>query len=160
MLKQPQYDPFPVEEEVVSIWAGTNGHLDDVPIEDVSRFESEFLDSLKRNNPGILDAIRETRDLSEDTLTALKDAVEQFRRTFEKSNGELLVTDDEQPEALGEDEVGQEKVTRHTSAQPSEATGQDTSEPVAASDGGSSGNSGGSSGDGPVDANSPSGEKS
>ena len=153
LLKQPQYDPYPVEEEVVSIWAGTNGHLDDVPIEDVSRFESEFLDSLKRNNPGILDAIRETRDLSEDTLTALKDAIEQFRRTFEKSNGELLVTDDEQPEALGEDEVGQEKVTRHT--QPSEASGQDTSEPVAASDGGSSGSSsgdsGGSSGDGPVD---------
>ena len=166
LLKQPQYDPYPVEEEVVSIWAGTNGYLDDVPIEDVSRFESEFLDSLKRNNPGILDAIRETRDLSEDTLTALKDAIEQFRRTFEKSNGELLVTDDEQPEALGEDEVGQEKVTRHT--QPSEAGGQDTSEPVAASDGGSSGSSsgnsggssGGSSGDGPVDAKSPSGGKS
>jgi F-type H+/Na+-transporting ATPase subunit alpha len=160
LLKQPQYDPFPMEEEVVSIWAGTNGHLDDVPVEDVSRFESEFLDSLKRNNAGILDAIRETRDLSEDTLTTLKDAIEQFRRTFEKSNGELLVTDDEQPEALGEDEVGQEKVTRHTSAQPSEATGQDTAEPVAASDGGSSGNSGGSSGAGPADANSPSGGKS
>jgi len=160
LLKQPQYDPFPMEEEVVSIWAGTNGHLDDVPVEDVSRFESEFLDSLKRNNAGILDAIRETRDLSEDTLTTLKDAIEQFRRTFEKSNGELLVTDEEQPEALGEDEVGQEKVTRHTSAQPSEATGQDTAEPVAASDGGSSGNSGGSSGAGPADANSPSGGKS
>ncbi len=164
LLKQPQYDPFPMEEEVVSIWAGTNGHLDDVPVEDVSRFESEFLDSLKRNNVGILDAIRETRDLSEDTLTTLKDAIEQFRRTFEKSNGELLVTDDEQPEALGEDEVGQEKVTRRTSAQPSEATGQGTSEPVAASDGGSSegssGNSGGSSGDGPADASSPSGGKS
>ncbi len=163
LLKQPQYDPFPMEEEVVSIWAGTNGHLDDVPVEDVSRFESEFLDSLKRNNAGILDAIRETSDLSGDTLTTLKDAIEQFRRTFEKSNGELLVTDDEQPEALGEDEVGQEKVTRHTSAQPSEATGQDTSEPVAASDGGSSGSSsgnpGGSSGDGPADANSPSGGK-
>jgi F-type H+-transporting ATPase subunit alpha len=159
LLKQPQYDPFPMEEEVVSIWAGTNGYLDDVPVEDVSRFESEFLDSLKRNNAGILDAIRETSDLSEDTLTTLKDAIEQFRRTFEKSNGELLVTDDEQPEALGEDEVGQEKVTRHTSAQPSEATGQDTSEPVAASDGGPSGNSGGSSGDGPADANSPSSGK-
>src|ERR1700690_4284110 len=73
LLKQPQYDPFPMEQEVVSIWAGTNGFLDDVPVDDVSRFESEFLDSLKRNNPGILDAIRETRDLSDDTLTALKD---------------------------------------------------------------------------------------
>ena len=160
LLKQPQYDPFPVEQEVVSIWAGTNGYLDDVPVEDVSRFGSEFLESLKRNNAGILDAIRETKDLSDDTVSALKDAIQQFRRTFEKSNGELLVTDDEQPEALGEDEVGQEKVTRHTSAQPSEATGQDTAEPVAASDGGSSGNSGGSSGAGPADANSPSGGKS
>ena len=159
MLKQPQR-PLPGGGGSGVDLGGQNGYLDDVPIEDVSRFQSEFLDSLKRNNPGILDAIRETRELSEDTLTALKDAIEQFRRTFEKSNGELLVTDDEQPEALGEDEVGQEKVTRHTSAQPSEATGQGTSEPVAASDGGSGGNSGGSSGDGPVDAHSTSGEKS
>jgi len=123
LLKQPQYDPFPMEQEVVSIWAGTTGQIDDVPVEDVSRFESEFLESLKRNNVGILDAIRETGDLSEDTLTALKDAIEQFRRTFEKSDGELLVTDDEQPEAMGEDEVGHEKVTRHIPAPPSEPTG-------------------------------------
>ena len=161
LLKQPQYDPFPVEEEVVSIWAGTNGHLDDVPIEDVSRFESEFLDSLKRNNPGILDALRETKDLSDDTVAALKDAIQQFRRTFEKSNGELLVTDDETPEALSEDEVGQEKVTRRTSGQPSEATGEDTSQPAAASGGSSGdGSSGSGASDQPADANSPSGEKS
>jgi F-type H+-transporting ATPase subunit alpha len=125
LLKQPQYRPYPMEEEVVSIWAGTNGHLDDVPVEDIARFESEFLDSLKRNNAGILTAIRETRDLSEDTLTALKDAIEQFRRTFEKSDGELLVTD-EPVEALGEDEAGQEKVTRYTSGT-SEPGGGDTS---------------------------------
>ena len=167
LLKQPQYDPFPVEDEVVSIWAGTNGYLDDVPTEDVSRFESEFLDSLKRNNPGILDAIRETKDLSDDTAAALKDAVQQFRRTFEKSNGELLVTDDETPEALGEDEVGQEKVTRRTSGQPSEATGQDTSQAAAGSDGSAAsaassggGGSGSGAGDRPADASSPSGEKS
>jgi F-type H+/Na+-transporting ATPase subunit alpha len=114
LLKQPQYDPFPMETEVVSIWAGTNGYLDDVPVEDVSRFESEFLDSLKRNNAGILDAIRETRDLADDTATSLKDAIEQFRRTFEKSNGELLVADEDTPEAMGEDEAGHEKVTRYT----------------------------------------------
>ena len=129
LLKQPQYDPYPVENEVVSIWAGTNGYLDDVPVEDVSRFESEFLDSLKRNNAGILDSIRETNELSDDTATALKDAIEQFRRTFEKSNGELLVTD-EQAEALTAEETGQETVTRYTGDQPQE---------------------------GPVDANSPSG---
>jgi F-type H+-transporting ATPase subunit alpha len=148
LLKQPQYSPYPMEQEAVSIWAGTNGYLDDVPVEDVARFESEFLESLKRNNPGILDAIRETNDLSEDTLTALKDAIEQFRRTFEKSDGELLVTDDEPVEALGEDEAGQEKVTRYTSEQPAEATGEDTSQPVAAGS------------ETPADANSPSGGKS
>ena len=135
LLKQPQYDPFPMEQEVVSIWAGTNGHLDDVPVDDVSRFESEFIDSLKRNNAGILDSIRETRDLTDDTAAALKDAIEQFRRTFEKSNGELLVTDEDEPEAMGEHEAGHEKVTRYT-----------------ASDGGQDGQSG----DDAVDANSPS----
>ena len=99
LLKQPQYDPFPVENEVVSIWAGSNGHLDDVPIEDVGRFESEFLDYLKRNHAGILTTIRETKALSDDGVTALKDAVDSFRRTFEKGTGELLVSD-EPAEAL------------------------------------------------------------
>src|SRR6204780_5133754 len=112
LLKQPQYSPFPVENEVVSIWAGTNGHLDDVPIDDVSRFESEFLDSLKRNNAGILDSIRETNDLSDDTASSLKDAVEQFRGTFEKSDGELLVTEDA-AEPLTAEETGQETVKKY-----------------------------------------------
>ncbi|HJY55980.1 MAG TPA: F0F1 ATP synthase subunit alpha, partial [Streptosporangiaceae bacterium] len=72
LLKQPQYDPFPVENEVVSIWAGSNGYLDDVPLEDVSRFEHDFLENLRRSHEGILTAIRETKELSEDTVTALK----------------------------------------------------------------------------------------
>jgi F-type H+/Na+-transporting ATPase subunit alpha len=148
LLKQPQYDPFPMEQEVVSIWAGTNGHLDDVPVDDVSRFESEFLDSLKRNNAGILDSIRETRDLTDDTAAALKDAIEQFRRTFEKGNGELLVADEDEPEAMGEDEAGHEKVTRYT--------GQDGGQDGQSGDGQSGDGQDGQSGDGAVDANSPS----
>ena len=134
LLKQPQYDPFPMEEEVVSIWSGTTGQIDDVPAEDVSRFESEFLDSLKRNNAGILDAIRETAVLSEDTLAALKDAIEQFRRTFEKSNGELLVTDEEPPEPMGEGEAGQEKVTRYTGQDGKPGAGADASSPSSQKD--------------------------
>ena len=67
LLKQPQYSPFPVERQVVSIWAGTNGYLDDVPLEDVGRFEREFLDYVQRERSGIYDAIRETKDLSDDT---------------------------------------------------------------------------------------------
>jgi F-type H+/Na+-transporting ATPase subunit alpha len=94
----------------VSIWAGSNGYLDDVPLEDVSRFESEFLEFLRRSHAGILQAIRETLALSEDTITALKDAVEEFRKGFETSSGELLSAEDEQGKAL-EDE-GQEKIAR------------------------------------------------
>jgi F-type H+-transporting ATPase subunit alpha len=110
LLKQPQYDPFPVEDEVVSIWAGSNGYLDDVPLEDVSRFEHDFLENLRRTREGILTAIRETKALSEDTVTALKDAVEEFRKSFETSAGELLSGEDEQAEALKDE--GQETITR------------------------------------------------
>jgi F-type H+/Na+-transporting ATPase subunit alpha len=118
LLKQPQYDPFPVEEQVVSIWAGSNGYLDDVPLEDVSRFEHDFLDNLRRSHEGILTAIRETKDMSEDTVTALKDAVEEFRKSFETSSGELLSAEDEQAEAL-EDE-GQETIARRQPPEPAE----------------------------------------
>jgi F-type H+/Na+-transporting ATPase subunit alpha len=94
LLKQPQYSPFPVERQVVSVWAGTNGHLDDVPVGDIRRFENEFLDYVQRTKPGIYDAIRETGDLSDDTAVALKDRVDEFRRGFETGSGDLLVQDD------------------------------------------------------------------
>ncbi len=94
LLKQPQYSPFPVERQVVSVWMGNEGYLDDVPVEDVRRFEAEFEDELGRSNAGIYDAIRETGDLSDDTVTALEDAIEQFRSGFEKTGGELLVNEE------------------------------------------------------------------
>ena len=114
LLKQPQYSPLPVEQQVVTVWAGTSGLLDDVPLEDIRRFEREFLDQLRRDKSGILDAIRETGELSDDTVTALKDAIEEFRRGFETSAGDMLVTgeDEEQVEAVDKSEVGQEKVAR------------------------------------------------
>ena len=118
LLKQPQYDPFPVENQVVSIWAGSNGYLDDVPLEDVSRFEHDLLENLRRSHEGILTAIRETKDLSEDTVTALKDAVEEFRKSFETSSGELLSGEDEQAEAL--EHEGQETITRRRPPEPAE----------------------------------------
>ena len=118
LLKQPQYDPFPVENQVVSIWAGSNGYLDDVPIEDVSRFEHDFLEYLRRSHEGILTAIRETKALSEDTVTALKDAVEEFRKSFETSSGELLSGEDEQAEAL--EHEGQETIARRREPEPAE----------------------------------------
>jgi F-type H+/Na+-transporting ATPase subunit alpha len=111
LLKQPQYSPFPVEREIVSIWLGTTGQLDDVPLEDVRRFEQEFEDYVQRSRQGIFDAIRETGELSDDTTTALKDAVEDFRRSFEVTGGELLVSaEDEEPAAEGD--VEQDTIQR------------------------------------------------
>ncbi len=112
LLKQPQYSPFPVERQVVSIWVGTNGYLDDVPLEDVGRFETDFLDYVQRNQPGVYQAIRETRQLSDDAGGTLKEAVEEFRKTFETSGGSLLSPEDDEVEPMNEAEVGQETVAR------------------------------------------------
>jgi F-type H+/Na+-transporting ATPase subunit alpha len=114
LLKQPQYSPYPVEEQVVSIWAGTSGQLDDVPVEDIRRFEAEFLDYMRRDQAGVLTAIRETGNLTDDDITVLQDAIGRFRRTFEVTGGQLLVADDEGVTALGEGESEQESVPRYT----------------------------------------------
>ncbi|MGN6679201.1 MAG: F0F1 ATP synthase subunit alpha [Streptosporangiaceae bacterium] len=111
LLKQGQYSPYPMERQVVSVWAGTTGQLDDVPVEDIGRFESELLDSIQREHPGIYDTIRETGALSDDTKTALKDAVEEFRRGFETGSGELLVKD-EPSEPMEEEDIVPEGVTK------------------------------------------------
>jgi F-type H+/Na+-transporting ATPase subunit alpha len=111
LLKQPQNQPFPVEQQVVSVWAGTSGELDEVPVEDIRRFEREFLDHIERNHKGIYESIRETNDFPDDTVTALKDAMTEFKKGFETSAGELLISE-EPAEALGADEVEQEKITR------------------------------------------------
>jgi F-type H+-transporting ATPase subunit alpha len=111
LLKQGQYSPMAVERQVVSVYAGTNGYLDDVPVEDVSRFESQLLDAIGRSHDGIYDAIRETGRLNDDTKTALKDAIDEFRRSFETSSGDMLVRD-EPAEALEESDVQQDKIKK------------------------------------------------
>jgi F-type H+-transporting ATPase subunit alpha len=111
LLKQPKNSPFPVENQVVSIWAATNGELDDVPIEDVHRFEEELLDYTGRNASGIYDTIRETGDLSEDTVTSLKDTIAEFKKTFETTNHGMLIQE-QTVEAIDEGDVEQEKITR------------------------------------------------
>ena len=75
LLKQSQYSPFPVAEEVVSIWLGTSGQLDSVPVADIRRFEGEFLDHLRRNENGILDEIRDTGKLPDEAIDRLKGVV-------------------------------------------------------------------------------------
>jgi F-type H+-transporting ATPase subunit alpha len=110
LLKQPQYSPYPVEQEVVSIWAGTTGELDVVPVGDIRKFEREFLDYVGREHKGIYDAILQTSKLEDDTVEALKKAITAFKK-------------EPDAEALDADEVGREKVTRYRPPQPAKSQG-------------------------------------
>ncbi|MCO1579981.1 F0F1 ATP synthase subunit alpha [Crossiella sp. SN42] len=109
LLKQSQYSPFPVEEQVVSIFTGSKGFLDSVPVADVRRFETELLDSLRRNHKGILDEIRESRDFSSDNEERLSAAIEKFKQGFTTSDGSRVVNE-AAAEALAADKVGAESV--------------------------------------------------
>ncbi|MGY1713753.1 F0F1 ATP synthase subunit alpha [Geodermatophilus sp. SYSU D01106] len=94
LLKQGQYQPYPVEREVVSLWLGTTGKLDRIPVGDVRRFESEFLDHIGRSEPGVYDEIRTSRALGDDAVSSLERAVQSFYGSFTTSDGSSL-TDDE-----------------------------------------------------------------
>jgi len=111
LLKQPQYQPQAMEREVISVWAGTTGQLDDVPVEDVRRFDSEFLGYIERNKPAVLDAIRTTTDLSDDSVAVLESAIADFKRQFRTSSGALLIND-EPVEALADADIDPTQITR------------------------------------------------
>ncbi len=123
LLKQPQYSPFPVEQEVVSIWAGTTGELDVVPVADIRRFEREFLDYVGREHRGIYDAIVQTGKLDDDTLEQLKRAVEAFKKEFQTSEGRPLVGHEAPAEAMDAEDVGQETVKRYRQPRPAQSQG-------------------------------------
>ncbi|SOB78600.1 ATP synthase F1 subcomplex alpha subunit [Sphingomonas guangdongensis] len=82
LLKQPQFSPLPFEEQVVSIFAGTQGFLDTVPTADVTRYEAALLAHMRANESGVLAAIRDSKDLGDDTKSKLKAALESFAKTF------------------------------------------------------------------------------
>jgi F-type H+-transporting ATPase subunit alpha len=111
LLKQPQYSPFPMEKAVVSIWAGTTGRLDEVPVEDVRRFEAEFLHYLESNHADVMAEIRETRDLSDGNIEKLVAGIATFKKSFMKSDGTPLIVD-EQFDALAESDIKRATVTR------------------------------------------------
>jgi len=113
LLKQPQYAPFSVERQVVSVWAGTTGQLDQVPIADIRRFEKEFLDYVEHRHKGIYDAITSSGQLSDETVESLEQAIGDFKKTFDTSTGESLVGKDEKVDAMEAGEVGQETVQVH-----------------------------------------------
>jgi len=83
LLKQPQYQPLPVQEQVVVLYAGTRGYLDDVPVEAISKFEREFLEFMRNSKADILNAIKESNDLDEATEEKLKAALEEFKKSFQ-----------------------------------------------------------------------------
>ncbi len=112
LLKQPQYSPYPVNEMTASLWLGTTGRLDKVPTDDVLRFESEFLDYLRREHKGILDTIAETNNFDDDTETALEDAYNSFLDQFETSDGQSIKAGKEEHEAMPADELEQEQIVK------------------------------------------------
>ncbi|HYN73584.1 MAG TPA: F0F1 ATP synthase subunit alpha [Nakamurella sp.] len=109
LLKQGQFSPYPVEEQVVSIWAGTRGHLDRVPVQDIRRFESEYLQYLRHAPGAPLEAIRTQGDLSDETEKALIAGLAEFSDTFTTSEGVILGRQAE-VQAMDKAEVDQEKV--------------------------------------------------
>ncbi len=112
LLKQPQYSPYPVNEMTASLWLGTTGRLDKVPTDDVLRFESEFLDYLRREHSGILNTIAETNNFDDDTETALEDAYNSFLDQFETSDGQSIKAGKEEHEAMPADELEQEQIVK------------------------------------------------
>ena len=111
LLKQPQYQPQPMEREVVSVWSGTTGQLDEVPLEDIRRFDSEFLAYLDRSAAEVFDAIRTTSDLSDDTQSVLEKSMGEFKKQFTTRNGEPLIKD-EPVAALTDEEIDPTQIKR------------------------------------------------
>jgi F-type H+-transporting ATPase subunit alpha len=112
LLKQPQYSPYPVEDQVVAIWAGTNGKLDEVPVPDILRFERELLDYLGRNT-SVLSDLREKNVLSDDIVSTLDSSIDAFKQEFQTGEGKPLASvGREEFTATDADDVNQEKIVK------------------------------------------------
>jgi F-type H+/Na+-transporting ATPase subunit alpha len=116
LLKQPQSSPFPIEREVVSIWAGTTGALDDIPVSDIRRFERDLHDYIQHNAKQIFDTIVETGTLPDDTVSELDRAVTEVKQQFRTS--EQIAAAEEEADAMSAEDVGQHSVTRVRPAPP------------------------------------------
>ena len=113
LLKQPQYSPYPVEDQVVSIWAGTNGKFDEVPVADVLRFERGLLDHLGRTT-SVLTTLRDTNVLDDATIATLEIEVDKFKQGFQTGEGKPLASVGKEVfEAIPADKVNQEKIVKH-----------------------------------------------
>jgi F-type H+-transporting ATPase subunit alpha len=112
LLKQPQYSPYPVEDQVVSIWAGTNGKLDEVPVEDILRFERELLDHLARHTK-VLEVLRDTNVLDDKTVEILDREVDKFKLEFQTGEGKPLISAGrEEFEEIAPEDITQEQIVK------------------------------------------------
>ena len=112
LFKQPQYSPYPTEEQVVSVWLGTTGKLDKLEVGDVRRFEREFLDHLRRNT-SLLKTIAETNQFTDDTASALEQETTSFTQSFTGGTSHSAIeVGHEEHDALGDDQIEQEKIVR------------------------------------------------
>ncbi|GAB3174319.1 ATP synthase F1 subcomplex alpha subunit [Micromonospora palomenae] len=109
LLKQPNYSPYPVQEQVVTVWAGTEGKLDDIPVGEVRRFESEFLQYLRHKHEGVLAAIADNK-WGDDIVGSLDSAITEFKQVFLGKEDERRIN--EAPAAPLEGEENRETVTR------------------------------------------------
>jgi F-type H+-transporting ATPase subunit alpha len=85
LLKQPAASPFPVGREIVSVWAGTNGKLDDIEVSDVRRFETELLDYVQHHAAGLYDELATTKQFTDDHAARLEQLVDDFKKQFQPS---------------------------------------------------------------------------
>ena len=108
LLKQGQYSPYSVERMAASIWAGTTGNMDSIPVADIRRFESEFLDFIGRERPKIFEVIAATKELTDDTVASLQEAIDSFKKQFSSSVASA-VNEAEAQALTGEDN---EQITR------------------------------------------------
>jgi F-type H+-transporting ATPase subunit alpha len=113
LLKQKQASPMPVEEQVVVIWAGTTGQMDDIAVTDIKSFEAQFLDHLRREKSGLLSAIRESKKFDDDTQAGVQEAIDSFKEQF-LAGGKDSVPVGHEPEAVAllEDDVEQVKIVK------------------------------------------------
>jgi F-type H+-transporting ATPase subunit alpha len=111
LLKQPQYTPFSPEDEVISVWAGTTGQLDDVPVEDIRRFEAEFLAHAHREAAAAIADLKATTVLSDETVATLEKTVKEFKKGFVTTAGHLLVNDQPVP-AIDADDIDPTKINK------------------------------------------------
>jgi F-type H+-transporting ATPase subunit alpha len=116
LLKQPQYSPLAVEEQVVAIFLGTKGHLDSVPAQDVQRFEAEFLEHVKASHEEVYNGIRESKKLPEDAADQLTTIVNDFKKGFAATDGSSVVDNEADAESLDPDDVEKESVKVRKSA--------------------------------------------